>query len=105
MSMHGLREDSILQGIWASAAILANSGRSALSRWSNSAGVLATASLPVTRNRSTTSGADSAALAPCWIAFTMSRGVLAGANHPCQLDDSKPASPLSAMVGHLAAPP
>jgi hypothetical protein len=30
---------------------------------------------------------------------TISRGVLAGTNQPCQLDDSKPTSPLSATVG------
>src|SRR6266481_8330304 len=38
-------------------------------------------------------------LAPCWMAPTISRGVLAGTNQPCQLDDSKPTSPLSATVG------
>src|SRR5262249_62167040 len=33
------------------------------------------------------------------MAPTTSRGVLAGTNQPCQLDDSKPTSPLSATVG------
>src|SRR5262249_27229242 len=61
--------------------------------------VLPTASLPVMRRRSSTSGAASAALAPCWMAPTTSRGVLAGTNQPCQLPDSKPTSPLSATVG------
>jgi len=49
--------------------------------------------------RSSTSGADSAALARCWMVPTISRGVLAGTNQPCQLDDSNPTSPLSATVG------
>jgi len=31
--------------------------------------------------------------------LTMSGGVWAGTNQPCQLEDSKPASPLSATVG------
>src|SRR5512133_1739539 len=33
------------------------------------------------------------------MALTTSRGVLAGTNQPCQLEDSKPTSPVSATVG------
>src|SRR5262249_12368689 len=46
-----------------------------------------------------TSGVAKAALARCWMTLTMSGGVWAGTNQPCQLEDSKPASPLSATVG------
>src|SRR5262249_35280535 len=49
--------------------------------------------------RTSTSGAAKAALACCWTTLTMSGGVWAGTNQPCQLEDSKPASPLSATVG------
>src|SRR5262245_25167262 len=76
-------------GLRSSLTILANFARSALNRSSNSLGVLPTASLPVMRRRSSTSGADNAVLAACCRVATISRGVLAGTNQPCQLDDSK----------------
>src|SRR5438445_4713045 len=99
MFMGGLRENSILQGNMGLDDDLGKCckvGFEPLLEFLRRAGDRLVA---VTRKRSSTSGADSAALAPCWIASTMSRGVLAGTNQPCQLDDSKPASPLSATVG------
>src|SRR5215831_2630861 len=86
-------------GILASFTTLANFARSFLNTAANASGVLATTSLAVASMRSRTSGAFSALAASCWISATISPGVFAGTNQPCQLDESNPGKPLSAMVG------
>src|SRR5438132_12099160 len=99
MSMGGLRENSILQGNMGLGDDLGKFrqvGFEPLPEFLRRAGDRLVAG---DAQALSTSGADSATLAPCWMALTMWRGVLAGTNQPCQLDDSKPASPLSATVG------
>ena len=50
-------------------------------------GVLPTASLPPVLSRSIRSGALSASAVSRWIVSTISRGVFAGTNRPCQLEE------------------